>query len=233
MWIKAPNISVKHGFSTRKDGISPAPFDSLNLAGSDDTLENIEKNRIIALNELGILPSKIANLQQIHGCDVVCAKPGTFTGDALVTNENGIAIAVAAADCYPLLFHDPIHHVIGAAHAGWRGTLSRIAAQTIVKMVEMGAREENIQMAIGPGICKEHFEVGEEVHEKFRNEGFPSNIFFGKNIDLAEANEFVALEMGLKKENIWALQRCTLESDFFSYRRDGGKTGRLRGVIVL
>ncbi len=233
MWIKAPNISVKHGFSTRKDGISPAPFDSLNLAGSDDTLENIEKNRIIALNELGILPSQIANLQQIHGCDVVCAKPGTFTGDALVTNENGIAIAVAAADCYPLLFHDPIHHVIGAAHAGWRGTLSRIAAQTIVKMVEMGAREENIQMAIGPGICKEHFEVGEEVHEKFRNEGFPSNIFFGKNIDLAEANEFVALEMGLKKENIWALQRCTFEPDFFSYRRDGGKTGRLWGVIVL
>jgi YfiH family protein len=233
MWIKAPNISVKHGFSTRKGGISPAPFDSLNLAGSDDLPENLEKNRTIALNELGISPSQIANLKQIHGCDVVCAKPGTFTGDALVTNEKGIAIAVAAADCYPLLFHDAEHHVIGAAHAGWRGTVARIAAQTISKMLELGSKAENIQMAIGPGICLEHFEVGAEVHEQFRKEGFPENIFYGKNIDLVKANEFAALEMGLKKEHIWSLQRCTYETDFFSYRRDGGKTGRMWGVIML
>jgi YfiH family protein len=233
MWIKAPNISVKHGFSTRHGGISPAPFDSLNLAGSDDEPKNIEANRVIALNELGIIPAQIANLKQIHGCDVVRAKPGTFTGDALVTNEKGIAIAVAAADCYPLIFHDPINHVIGAAHAGWRGTVARIAAQTIEQMLEMGAKKEDIQMAIGPGICKDHFEVGNEVHDKFLSEGFPQNIIHGKNIDLVKANEFAALEMGIKKENIWAMHRCTFENDFFSYRRDGGKTGRMWGVIVL
>jgi len=233
MWIKAPNISATHGFSTRKGGISPAPFDSLNLAGNDDAPQNIEKNRVIALSELGILPSQIANLQQIHGCDVVCAKPGTFTGDALVSNDKGIAIAVAAADCYPLLFHDPLKHVIGAAHAGWRGTVARIAAQTIAKMIELGANTENIQMAIGAGICKDHFEVGEEVHEKFRSAGFTENIFYGKNIDLVEANKFVALESDLKEKHIWALQRCTYETDFFSYRRDAGKTGRMWGVIML
>lgn len=233
MWIKAPNISVKHGFSTRKGGVSPSPFHSLNLAGSDDLPENIEQNRRIALAELNIVPQQIANLKQIHGCDVIKAQPGTFTGDALVSNEKGIAIAVAAADCYPLLFHDPINEVIGAAHAGWRGTVERIADQTIQHMLKLGAQIENIQMAIGAGICKNHFEVGEEVREKFLSHKFPSYIIEGKNIDLVKANEFVALESGLKKENIWAMHRCSFEDDFFSYRRDAGKTGRMWAVIML
>ena len=233
MWIKAPNISVKHGFSTRNGGISPAPFNSLNLAGTDDSHENIKENRKIALSDLGILPEQISNLKQIHGCDVVKAKPGTFTGDALVSNERGIALAVAAADCYPLLFHDPINKVIGAAHAGWRGTVERIAVQTIQQMLTLGAQEQYIQMAIGAGICKDHFEVGDEVREKFMSAGFPSTIIHAKNIDLVNANKFAALEVGLKNENIWAMQRCTFEDDFFSYRRDGGKTGRMWGVIML
>lgn len=233
MWILAPNISAIHGFSTRRGGVSPTPFDSLNLAGHDDETTNIEKNRIIALNALGISPTQITNLKQIHGCDVVRAKPGTFSGDALVTNEKGIALAIATADCYPLLFHDAVNHVIGAAHAGWRGTLAHIAEKTIAEMTAIGANVKNIQMAIGPGISKENFEVGEEVIQQFREAKFPEKYFSVRHLDLIEANIHVALKSGLLTENIWAMHRCTFDKDFFSYRRDQGKTGRMWGVIVL
>ncbi len=233
MWLHAPNISTKHGFSTRHGGVSPAPFASLNLAGHDDDPANIQKNRELALAELGINPSQIANLKQIHGCDVVKAKPGTFSGDALVTNEKGVALAVAAADCYPLLFHDPVNHVIGAAHAGWRGTLARIAEKTILEMIGIGAKATEIKMAIGPGICKDNFEVGEEVIQLFREAKFPEKCFSGRHLDLVEVNRSVALQSGLLPENIWAMNRCTYEKDFFSYRRDQGKTGRIWGVIIL
>ena len=233
MWLHAPNISTIHGFSTRQGGVSPAPFDSLNLAGHDDDPANIQKNRIIALAALGINPAQIANLKQIHGCDVVKAKPGTFSGDALVTNEKGIAIAVAAADCYPLLFQDHVNHVIGAAHAGWRGTLARIAEKTICEMMAIGAEVKHIQMAIGPGISKEKFEVGQEVIQLFREANFPEQCFSGRHLDLVEINRCVALQSGIPIQNIWAMDRCTYEKDFFSYRKDGGKTGRMWGIIML
>lgn len=233
MWIKAPNITVKHGFSTRNGGISPAPYNSLNLAGSDDILENILENRKIALAQLGIDLSALATLKQIHGCDVVKAAPGIFTGDALVSDEKGIAIAVAAADCYPLLFHDAKNNVIGAAHAGWRGTVGRIAGETVKKMIELGAEAAHIKMAIGQGISENKFEVGEEVVAKFREEKFPEDCIKERHINLIKANTFAAIEAGVRLENIWALQRCTYEKDFFSYRRDQGKTGRMWGIISL
>ncbi len=233
MWLKAPNINTTHGFSTRKGGISPTPYNSLNLAGQDDLPENIHQNRVIALKELGITLNQIAHLKQIHGCDVIEASTGTFTGDALVSNEKGIALAVAAADCYPLLFHDPVNNVIGAAHAGWRGTVARIAGETIKKMITLGAETKHIRMAIGPGISAEKFEVGEEVQQIFLEAKFPSRCIQKKNINLIEANIFAAMEMGILSENIWAMKRCTFEEDFFSYRRDQGKTGRLWGLIML
>ena len=233
MWLHAPNIMAKHGFSTRNGGVSPAPYDSLNLAGQDDDPANIEKNRSIALSALGINPLQIANLKQIHGCDVVRATPGTFEGDALVTNEKGIALAVAAADCYPLLFHDPVNHVIGAAHAGWKGTYARIAEKTILKMLSLGADLQHIKMAIGQGISPQKFEVSEALIQQFRAANFPETCFSGRQLNLIEANRSAALQCGLVPENIWAMNRCTYENDFFSYRRDAGKTGRMWGVIML
>jgi len=217
----------------RTGGISPAPFNSLNLAGSEDSEENILENRKIALANLGLELKSLATLKQIHGCDVVKATPGIFTGDALVSNERGIAIAVAAADCYPLLFHDAKNNVIGAAHAGWRGTVARIAGETVKKMISLGAEAQHIQMAIGPGISEKNFEVGEEVVVKFQEEKFPKSCINGQHINLIKANSFAAIEAGILEKNIWALNRCTFEEDFFSYRRDKGKTGRMWGVIGL
>ncbi len=233
MWIKAPNINCTHGFSTREGGISSDPYRGLNLGGSQDDPENIELNRKAALAELGLKPNDLCNLKQVHGFDVKIAQIGQQEGDALVTSEPGLILAVSVADCYPILFFDEENVVIGAAHAGWRGTVGRVVERTLDEMIKLGADVENIKVAIGQGICKHHFEVGPEVTEEFRMEGFPEQFLVDGKIDLPGCNRYILLENGIHKQNIWTMNRCTFEPDFYSYRRDQGKTGRMWGLISL
>ena len=115
-WIKSHHIKTTHGFSTRNGGISAEPFSSLNLGGTDDLPENITENRRRALTDLNINFEQVSYLNQIHGNMVCQAQIGKQTGDALVTNKKEIAIAIGAADCYPVLFYDDKNQVIGAAH---------------------------------------------------------------------------------------------------------------------
>jgi hypothetical protein len=137
-WIKAPNISCVHGFSTRHGGISPAPFDTLNLGGNEDSAENISRNRKIALDLLDLPLSNLCNLKQVHGSRVNTAARGQQEGDALVSKDKGLILAISVADCYPILFHDPVNQVIGAAHAGWRGTVAKIAQLTLERKYSGG-----------------------------------------------------------------------------------------------
>lgn len=233
MWLKAPNINCIHGFSLRHGGLSEPPFDSLNLGGSEDLPKKIISNRKIALIELGLSIDNLCNLKQVHGNKVNIAKPGQQEGDALVTNEPKLVIAISIADCYPILFYDEVNKVIGGAHAGWRGTVSKIAENTIKEMLKLGARVENIKVAIGQGICQNKFEVGIEVIEQFEQAGFPTFCWKENKIDLIACNKFVLLQNGIQEQNIWTMNRCTFEEDFFSYRRDNGKTGRMWAVISL
>lgn len=232
-WIKSPYINTIHGFSTKNGGISPAPFHSLNLGGTDDLPQNIAENRRRALSDLNIDMTQVSYLNQIHSNIVCKAQVGKQTGDALVTNEKNLAIAVGAADCYPVLFYDEKNQVIGAAHCGWKGTLAKIVKNTIDEMVKLGAETEHIKVAIGQGICKANYQVSEEVIQQFSDAGFSIDCWEGRQLDLLHANRFVALESGIKTENIWSMNRCTTENDFFSYRRDNGKTGRMWALIML
>lgn len=232
-WIKSPYINTIHGFSTKNGGISPAPFNSLNLGGTDDLIENIAENRRRALSDLNIDMTQVSYLNQIHSNIVCQAQVGKQIGDALVTNEKNLAIAVGAADCYPVLFYDEKNKVIAAAHCGWKGTLAKIVKNTIDEMVKLGAETEHIKVAIGQGICKANYQVSEEVIQQFSDAGFSTDCWEGRQLDLLHANRFVALESGIKTENIWSMNRCTTENDFFSYRRDNGKTGRMWALIML
>lgn len=232
-WIKSPHISTIHGFSTRNGGVSPAPFLSLNLGGTDDLPEYIAENRKRALADLNIDITHVSYLNQIHSNIVCQASVGKQTGDALVTNQKSLAIAVGAADCYPVLFYDETNQVIGAAHCGWKGTLARIAKNTIEEMVKLGAEISQIKVAIGQGISKSNYQVSEEVIEQFKNAGFNNDCWENRQLDLLNANRYVALEAGIKPEHIWSMNRCTTEDDFFSYRRDNGKTGRMWALIML
>ncbi len=232
-WLSSPLISTVHGFSTRYGGVSPAPYNSLNFGGHEDAPANIAENRRIGLTALGVQAEQIAYLKQIHSNTVCIAAPGIQTGDALVTREKQLPMAVSAADCYPILFHDPVNEVIGAAHAGWKGTLARIAANTIAAMAQLGADPAHIHIAIGPGISRKNYEVSADVIDQFAAAGFPGSCWSGRYLDLLAANRFVLEESGIIPEHIWALNRCTTEPDFFSYRRDQGKTGRMWAVISL
>jgi YfiH family protein len=233
MWLHAPNIHCIHGFSDRHGGVSSHPFGSLNLGGSDDNKDHIERNRKLALSELNLSVSNLCNLKQVHGNHVCIAKPGKQEGDAIVTNKKQLSLAVSVADCYPVLFYDEVNSVIGAAHAGWRGTLGKIAENTINAMIKLGAETKHLKIAIGQGICQKNFEVGEDVIKKFREAGFPENCWVENKIDLIACNSFILLQNNILEKNIWAMNRCTFEKDFFSYRRDKGITGRMWGLISM
>ena len=232
-WLKSSNIKVIHGFSTRNGGVSPSPFKSLNLGGTDDLPENIGENRRLALSDLDIEMNQVSYLNQIHSNEVCAGKIGKQTGDALVTKRIGLALAVGAADCYPVLFSDEKNGVIGAAHCGWKGTMGRIVTNTINEMILLGAETQHIKVAIGQGISEKNYEVSEDVITQFKNHHFPEFCWSGRHLNLLEANRFVAIESGIKAENIWTMNRCTTEPDFFSYRRDNGKTGRMWAVILM
>ncbi len=233
MWLKAPNISSIHGFSTRQGGVSSGDFDSLNLGGSEDNKEKISRNRQLALKTLKLQHHKLITLKQIHSNRVCLASEGFQEGDALVTNKPGLVLAVSVADCYPILLEDPKNKIIAAVHAGWRGTVGGIVTNTLKKMIELGAQPENICAAIGQGISLKHFEVGDEVLKQFYEAGFGESYFENNHINLAACNTKWMLDVGLQENNIWHLNRCTFEEDFFSFRRDKGITGRMWGVIGL
>jgi hypothetical protein len=233
MWLTTAHIQCKHGFSTRQGGISPAPFNSLNLAGSQDDPVNIEKNKTIALASLNLEPNNLCFLKQVHGVSVCDATAGWQEGDALVTNNKKVVLVISVADCYPILFYDQQNAVIAAAHAGWRGTVGGIVTNTIIAMQEKGAKAEQIRIVIGPGISQERFEVGDEVLEQFRQNDFPEYCWVGNKIDLLKSNKHLLLRNNILEKNIFSFNRCTYESDFFSYRRDRGVTGRMWGLITL
>jgi polyphenol oxidase len=233
MWRAAPNIATMHGFSDRHGGVSTGAFASLNLGGTEDAPENITANRERALAALGAEDIPLCRLKQVHGCEVRTARPGLQEGDAMVTADAGLAIVISVADCYPILFHDPARGVIGAAHAGWRGTVGRIAKHTIAAMRELGAEPTNIRVAIGPGISREKFPVGHDVLEQFVQAGFSESCFSGNKVDLVQCNMEVMRSAGIQDKHMFISGLCSTGPDFFSYRRDNGVTGRMWGLIAL
>lgn len=233
MWLQAPNIACTHGFSTRQGGVSTGALASLNLGGSLDDAAIIQRNRELALQALKLDPAQLCSLKQVHGTQVQVAATQPQEGDALVSNQPGHILVISIADCYPLLFHDPVNGVIGAAHAGWRGTVGGIAGKTIEAMCALGANPSSIQVAIGQGICRDRFEVGNEVIQQFQEAGFPNDYLRENKVDLVACNLFILHKYSIPVSNTWAMQRCTFEPDFFSHRRDNGNTGRMWGLISL
>lgn len=232
-WYNADHISVLHAFFLRHGGVSPAPCDTLNFSGSLDVEENVKENRRRAFDALGLDIEKAAYLKQIHSTIVCDAIPGQQEGDALVTNKKGISIAVSGADCFPVLFHDPVASVIGAAHCGWKGTINRLPGKVILRMQELNCKAEHIRVAIGPGISRIAYEVSPELIVQFREAGFSDHCFSGRNLELAQCIRQNLLESGISEAHIQTLARCTTDADFFSHRRDKGLTGRLWSVICL
>jgi YfiH family protein len=242
MLLTAPHLTAPHAFSTRDGGVSVGAYGAasgggLNLDDREDDGAAVAENRRRLAAALDFGAAQFARLNQVHGTEVITVTgPGLWTGDALVTATPGVLLAIGTADCYPLLLEDPEAGVIGAAHAGWKGTLGRIAANTVEAMCGLGARPERIRAAVGPGICGERYGVGAEVAAKFAAAGLGDFVQPREghpHLDLAGANRAVLLETGLPDASVWLSGRCSTENEFYSYRRDAGTTGRMWAVIGL
>jgi hypothetical protein len=148
-------------------------------------------------------------------------------GDAIVTNSPGLLLEVRTADCVPILLVDPVKRVVGAVHAGWRGSVSRIAENAVKAMGScFGCDPAGIEAAVGPAIGPCCYEVGPEVAEQFGRQGRQS-------LDLIAWNEGILREAGV--ERVILTSACTKchSNEFHSYRRDGDAAGRMESAIGI
>jgi len=160
---------VRHGFFTRKGGLSTGLYDSLNCGlGSDDNTKMVRANRGRVAAAMGLDLTQLAGLYQVHSpkC-VTLTHPGPYTdrpqADAYVTALSGTGLTILTADCLPVLFCDPEAGVIGAAHAGWRGAMAGVIEATVSAMQSLGATPDHIVMVIGPGIQQISYQVSPEL----------------------------------------------------------------------
>jgi polyphenol oxidase len=163
---------LRHGFFTRRGGVSEGPWAALNcsLSGQDDR-EKVRENRRRVAGALGLDLPALHGLTQVHGIAVAeVDEAGWLEGqgpraDALVTRRPGIALGVITADCAPVLFADPVAGVIGAAHAGWRGAVDGVLEATLAAMEAIGAARGRITASVGPCIAQPSYEVGPDLRD--------------------------------------------------------------------
>lgn len=251
----ATRKGVKHGCSTRVGGVSNGVFSSMNLGFyRGDSEENVLENYDRLCNAMGFAKERVVLPDQVH--DVVVRKATKedcgkgimklreySSVDAQITNEPGVALAVFGADCVPVFLYDPVAGAIGTAHAGWRGTIGRIAEKTVAAMgKEFGCKPEQIEAYIGVSICGDCYTVGGEVAEAFLRE-FPEATKQTEEqkaegtcqLDLWQVNKKILEDAGVLPENITIGGVCTkCHSDvLFSHRVAGNDRGNMAGFLML
>ena len=286
-----PFSEITHGIFTRCGGYSVGPYKGLNVSsGVGDDPESAIRNRLLVLETLGLQNRLCATLWQVHGADVALLDPDNETwddwrtdwpyrsysvdgrellwtfkarrkADAILTRQRGIPLVLSFADCVPIVLYDPVQHVIGIAHGGWRGTARGVALAAIETMSSRFASQPgDIRACLAPSIGPCCYEVSENVRALFRGqEAFPtmptderwsgaiseSAVFSTKqrtdrpaptlHLDLWETNRNQLLMAGLWPEHIEQPDLCTsCRTDlFFSHRAEQGKTGRFPVVVAL
>lgn len=167
---------VRHGFFTRRGGVSTGIYSELNVGlGADDDPVRVGENRARVCRWFGLPPGRLVTPRQVHSthAQVIDRLPtGETNGerpqaDALVTAVPGVVLGVLTADCGPVLFADPHARVIAAAHAGWRGALGGVLENALNAMERLGASRERIGVCLGPTIGAENYEVGPEFVARF------------------------------------------------------------------
>jgi len=257
-----------HAFSTALGGVSSLENEKvLNLGFTDwDTRENVLENRRRFQKAAAVEAFPLITLRQFHS-DVIhlfdAASSDPCRGDASITNRPNLLLAIQTADCVPILLVDPKKRAIAAIHAGWRGTLARIATKTIGKMqMHFGTNPRDLLAAIGPSIGPCCYEVGTEFatqflsqfadapdyFDEFRTGDEPNPIQWlnmmppghqpppkGVLLDLRKANRSQLLAAGLRPQNIHTIDLCTAchPDLLLSYRKQGPQSGRLMSVIAL
>lgn len=240
---------IKHGVFTRHGGVSSGQFSTLNIGGSNGDDPNcVVENRRRLFTAMDHDPLAYHDLWQTHSDiihDITSFRPQTQKqqeGDAMVTRTPGVALLMRFGDCVPILMADPVKKVIALAHAGWLGAYRCVVEKTALHMQERyGCAAEDIVAGIGPSICPERYEIGDDLSEQFR-EKFPE--FAGKILAKNEKSGkdhldlWTLLALQLARANVQQVEIagiCTANNtqDWFSHRGEHGKTGRFGAFITI
>lgn len=248
---------VRHLFSTRVGGVSKGIYSSMNLSYTrGDDKESVDENFRRIAEVLGCRISDFVCSDQTHTVHLRVVsgrdggkgilRPKDYTDiDGLMTDEPGLVLATFYADCVPLYFVDTGKRAIALAHSGWRGTVARMGRCVVERMREVyGTDPADIVAAIGPSICRECYEVSEDVAEvfarEFRGARQTDEILTGKGggkyqLDLWRANEIVLTEAGIPAEQIQVTDICTCHNSeyLFSHRASHGQRGNLGAFLGL
>ena len=251
VYYTAPNLTARHVFTTRLGGVSTGVLESLNLSvRRGDTQENVRENFRRLSEACGMDLSRMVYARQVHGTQVHPARAAElqpsereprFLCDGFVTAESGVPIAVFMADCLPVLLHDPVHHVIGAVHCGWRSSVADILSEALRQMTALGACVRDVRAAIGPGIGWDHFEVGAEVVEAAERLLGDVSPFVRRNdagrpmLDLKGVNAARLRQLGVPAEQISVSGLCTMcmPETFWSHRATNGQRGVQAAILTL
>lgn len=246
---------LKNGFSTRLGGVSEGVLSTMNLGfGRNDLPENVVKNHEIIANAIGFNPENIVASKQTHTTNVkIVSKKDCGKGiyrerdyddvDGMITNEKEIVLATYFADCVPLYMVDTKNKAIGLSHSGWRGTVGKIGKVTLDLMKETyGTNPKDVIACIGPSICRDCYEVSEDVATEFEAafKGRKKDILINKGngkyqLDLWACNYIIFKECGVYEENIHMPDICTCHNMemMFSHRATQGRRGNLAAFLSI
>jgi len=231
---------------TRRGGVSPAPWESLNVGGTvGDDRRRVIANRLRCFEALKRDPASLHDVWQVHSADVVQAdaprgEAAPVRADAMISNTPGVTLFMRFADCVPVLLHDPRLGAVGMVHAGWLGTVRKVVQATVRAMAHaFGSQPEDLAAGIGPSIGPDHYPVGDEVVEQVR-------VAFGRRadellqvvdgrvrLDLWSANAALLSDEGVTRiEAAGICTACHLE-DWYSHRGEHGRTGRFGAMLGL
>lgn len=243
VYFKSTNISVPHGFSTRLGGVSAEPhLAKMNLGKSlGDKPENVDENYRRMADAIGFAVDSIVFTNQIHSNTVLtvgCQDIGkTYDCDGFVTKEKGVTLAVRTADCVPLLFYDENASVVGAVHAGWRGTASKIQCNCVEAMCRLGATPKNIKVAIGACIHKCCYKVGDDfcsaLVDMLGQELGSKYVSCDMYADLVGLNIELLQLCGVEDISVSPDCTCCKPQLYFSHRASKGKRGVMSAFISL
>lgn len=239
--------NITQAVFTRQGGVSPQPWDSLNVGGSiGDDIAHVRENRIRSFKTLGRVPRSIHDVWQVHSADVVYADaPRPLDtpyqkADIMLTDNPQVTLFMRFADCTPIFLYDPERGVVGLVHSGWLGTVrgaARVAAQAMQECFD--SNPADILAAIGPSIGPDHYEVGEDVITQVKQTfNVDAKSLFEANgesvhFNLWKANQILLEKAGVKEIETAGICTACHTDDWFSHRAENGKTGRFGALLAI
>ncbi|MCF8241487.1 MAG: peptidoglycan editing factor PgeF [Melioribacteraceae bacterium] len=227
---------IDFGFSTKEGLNRKSPFYFNMSLSVGDRKENVIENRKAFFERLGLRYNQVVLQKQTHSDHINhVIEPGTIEdSDSLITGKPNLGLAISSADCTSIFIYEKVRKIIAAVHSGWRGTQKNILLKTIDKLIgEFNCDTSDMFAFIGPAISQKNYEVDEDVAQHFGSHYLQKKL--NKYLlDIPKVNYDMLINSGIPVNQIETSKLCSYQNEFLhSYRREGKKSGRALGVIVL